>query len=103
MNRLVLAAASIAFVQGCASAIDSTVAPQENAQIGKAASGCVADRQEDAALVGQTEQQATVLLSGCVWRIGERDGEKFAMTMDYLETRRTLGIAGGKVIWVRRG
>lgn len=68
-----------------------------------AGAGCAADKQDDNALVGKTEQEATALLSGCVWRIGERDGEQFAGTMDYLEARRTLGIAAGKVTWVRRG
>ena len=67
------------------------------------AAGCAADRQDDNALIGKTEQAAEALLSGCAWRIGERDGEQFAGTMDYLEARRTLGIAAGKVTWVRRG
>ena len=71
--------------------------------VANSGAGCAADKQDDNALVGKTEQEATALLSGCVWRIGERDGEQFAGTMDYNEARRTLGIAAGKVTWVRRG
>ena len=77
--------------------------PQAETHAANSPAGCAADKQEDNALVGKTEQEATVLLSGGVWRAGERDGEQFAGTMDYLEARRTLGIAAGKVTWVRRG
>ncbi len=76
---------------------------QAESHAGNSPSGCTADKQEDSALVGKTEQQAVALLTGCVWRIGERDGKHFAGTMDYLEARRTLGITAGKVAWVRRG
>ncbi|WP_041742146.1 hypothetical protein [Collimonas fungivorans] len=67
------------------------------------AQGCKADKLEDSALIGKTESEATGLLAGCRWRIGERDGEQFMGTMDYWEDRRTLGIAKGKVTWVKRG
>lgn len=84
--------------------MDEPVAsPAAETHAANSGAGCAADKQEDNALVGKTEQEATALLSGCVWRIGERDGEQFAGTMDYLEARRTLGIAAGKVTWVRRG
>jgi len=65
--------------------------------------GCQADRGSDEALVGKSEAEALALLQGCTWRIGERDGQSFPGTMDYRPDRRTLGIAGGKVKWVRRG
>jgi hypothetical protein len=65
--------------------------------------GCQTDQVSDASLVGKTEAAAVALLKGCPWRIGERDGQQFPGTMDYDPTRRTLGIAAGKVIWVRRG
>ena len=64
---------------------------------------CQADQLPDAALVGKTEADAVALLKGCPWRIGERDGQQFPGTMDFDPTRRTLGIAAGKVTWVRRG
>lgn len=64
---------------------------------------CQADQVPDASLVGKTEAEALVLLKGCPSRIGERDGQQFPGTMDFDPSRRTLGIAGGKVTWVRRG
>lgn len=82
---------------------ESAPAPQTATHASNSSSGCAADKQEDNALVGKTEQDAVALLSGCVWRIGERDGEQFPGTMDYQEARRTLGISAGKVTWVRRG
>ncbi|WP_230427314.1 hypothetical protein [Collimonas humicola] len=103
MNRLILAAACFAALQGCTAMDEPVVSPQAGTHAADSAAGCPADKQEDNALVGKTEQEATALLSGCVWRIGERDGEQFAGTMDYREERRTLGIAAGKVTWVRRG
>ncbi|MET0543283.1 MAG: hypothetical protein ABWZ88_16170 [Variovorax sp.] len=68
-----------------------------------AAKTCQADRMSDTALVGKTEAEAVGLLQGCPWRIGERDGQQFPGTMDFVPERRTLGIAAGKVTWVRRG
>ncbi|MDM0033404.1 hypothetical protein QTI33_14810 [Variovorax sp. J22P271] len=64
---------------------------------------CQADQAPDATLVGRTEADALAMLKGCPWRIGERDGQQFPGTMDFDPTRRTLGIAAGKVTWVRRG
>lgn len=103
MNRLILAAACFAALQGCASTNEPAPTPQTETHASNSSAGCAADKQEDSALVGKTEQDAVAMLSGCVWRIGERDGEQFAGTMDYQEARRTLGIAAGKVTWVRRG
>ena len=65
--------------------------------------GCQADQMQDGSLVGRSEGEATALLEGCPWRIGERDGQQFPGTMDFNPMRRTLGIAAGKVTWVRRG
>lgn len=103
MNRLILAAACFAALQGCTAMDEPKASPPAETHAADSAAGCAADQQEDNALVGKTEQEATALLSGCVWRIGERDGEQFAGTMDYQEARRTLGIAAGRVTWVRRG
>ncbi|MBY4895638.1 hypothetical protein K6V06_01335 [Cupriavidus sp. AU9028] len=64
---------------------------------------CAADGMEDNALVGKTEAEAVALLKGCVYRIGQRDAQQFPGTMDFREERRTLGIAGGIVVWVKRG
>ena len=57
----------------------------------------------DDSLIGKSEQEATALLAGCLWRISERDGKALPGTMDYREERRNLGLQSGKVIWVRRG
>ena len=64
---------------------------------------CQADQMPDESLFGKTEADALALLKGCAWRIGERDGQQFPGTMDFDPKRRTLGIAAGKVTWVRRG
>lgn len=64
---------------------------------------CAADGMDDNALVGKTEAEAVTLLKGCLYRIGQRDAQQFPGTMDYRQERRTLGIAGGIVVWVRRG
>lgn len=65
--------------------------------------GCQADKLSDDNLVGRPEAEALELLRGCAWRLGERDGQQYPGTMDYNPQRRTLGIKGGKVAWVRRG
>ncbi|WER46748.1 hypothetical protein CupriaWKF_03955 [Cupriavidus sp. WKF15] len=65
--------------------------------------GCQADKLGDDSLVGKTEAEATAMLQGCAWRLGERDGQQYPGTMDYNPQRRTLGITSGKVAWVRRG
>jgi hypothetical protein len=64
---------------------------------------CRANKMDDQALVGKTETDAAALLKGCPWRVSERDGQSLPGTMDYVPERRNLGLAGGKVIWVRRG
>lgn len=70
---------------------------------GQRTSACQATSVSDDALIGKSEQEATALLNGCLWRISERDGKPLPGTMDYREERRNLGLQGGKVIWVRRG
>lgn len=65
--------------------------------------GCEANKMSDDALVGKPEAEAAALLQGCPWRIGQRDAQQYPGTMDYNPDRRTLGIAGGIVVWVRRG
>lgn len=72
------------------------------AEHGRPGNTCHAPASDDA-LVGKSEDEATALLSGCLWRISERDGKPLPGTMDYRQERRNLGLQGGKVIWVRRG
>jgi hypothetical protein len=65
--------------------------------------GCQADQMSDQALVGKYESEALAWLEGCAWRIGLRDGHQFPGTLDFQPDRRTLGVVGGIVVWVRRG
>jgi hypothetical protein len=65
--------------------------------------GCQADQMSDQALVGKYENEALAWLDGCAWRIGQRDGHQYPGTLDFQPDRRTLGVVGGIVVWVRRG
>ena len=93
---------------GIAACTTAATGPAQNAKDAPTASqaqpgsSCRAPSSDDA-LIGKSEQEATALLAGCLWRVSERDGEALPGTMDYREERRNLGIQGGKVIWVRRG
>jgi len=98
--------AAIAGMAGCSTAgtehtKNGAEAPM--AEHTQPASTCQAASAPDDALIGKSEQDATALLKGCLWRISERDGKALPGTMDYREERRNLGIQNGKVIWVRRG
>ncbi len=48
-------------------------------------------------LVGKTEQEAEILLKGQSFRIVERDGKQYIVTMDLNPTRYNLTITGGVV------
>ncbi len=101
-GRLAGAAAGAAMLTACASEPPPGPPPPP---MGGAATpqGCAADKLADDALVGKPEAEAIALLDGCAWRIGQRDAQQFPGTMDYRPDRRTLGIAGGLVVWVKRG
>ncbi len=102
--KLACAAAFMQLLCACAGAPAAAPASQSGPQgAAGSAEGCRADQMQDADLVGKAEADALALLKGCPWRIGERDGQQFPGTMDFQPTRRTLGIAAGKVTWVRRG
>ena len=109
MTRLATLLTTIAATLGMAAC--STPGPEQpgNAGVSKMtepttqAATCQAAAIPDDALIGKSEQDATALLNGCLWRISERDGKALPGTMDYREERRNLGVQGGKVIWVRRG
>lgn len=106
LAALTVVAAALGGCAGWNSDSDSTSAsiPKSGPQ-GSAGTpeGCAADRMDDNALVGKQESEVMALLQGCAWRLGERDGSQFPGTMDFDSMRRTLGIAGGIVVWVRRG
>lgn len=101
-GRLACAATGAAMLTACASEPPPGPPPPP---MGGAATpqGCAADKLADDALVGKPEAEAIALLDGCAWRIGQRDAQQFPGTMDYRPDRRTLGIAGGLVVWVKRG
>ena len=54
------------------------------------------------ALLGMTEAEATSYAESQGWtvRIASRDGEQFALTMDYMPTRVNLSIDQGLVSYV---
>lgn len=101
-GRLAFAATGVTVLAACASEPPPGPPPPP---MGGAATpqGCAADKLADDALVGKPEAEAIALLDGCAWRIGQRDAQQFPGTMDYRPDRRTLGIAGGLVVWVKRG
>ncbi|WP_167313436.1 hypothetical protein [Ralstonia insidiosa] len=106
LATMLMAVAAIASMAGC-----STAGTERTKNAGEApmaehtqpAGACQAASVPDDTLIGKSEQDATTLLNGCLWRVSERDGKALPGTMDYREERRNLGIQSGKVIWVRRG
>ena len=50
--------------------------------------------EQAATLIGKTETlaEAAAHANGWVWRVGRRDGEQFALTMDYCQCRVTVSI-----------
>lgn len=102
-RRLALTTASIALSLGaCASEPLPSLAPAPQSGAGTP-QGCAADNMPDEALIGKPEAEAIKLLTGCPWRIGQRDAHQYPGTMDFVQERRTLGVAGGIVVWVKRG
>jgi len=98
--------AAIAGMAGCSTAGTEQTRNGGNtpmAEHTQPANTCQAASVADDTLIGKSEQDATALLTGCLWRVSERDGKALPGTMDYREERRNLGIQNGKVIWVRRG
>ncbi|MGM3274330.1 hypothetical protein [Ralstonia sp. 24A2] len=106
LATMLTAIATIAGMAGCSTA--GTGQPKNGGETPmtertQPASTCQAASVPDDTLIGKSEQDATTLLNGCLWRVSERDGKALPGTMDYREERRNLGIQNGKVIWVRRG
>jgi len=80
--------------------VDDTVAPTVAGSTGAAVEPTVAITQESAdVLVGMAETDATksAEAKGWVVRVGSRDGEDFALTMDYRTDRVTLTVKADKV------
>ncbi|GAB3627666.1 hypothetical protein PTE30175_02359 [Pandoraea terrae] len=98
-----LTLATVLFTAGCATSGTVPASPTTPQGDVTAPNTCAANQHPDDALVGKTEAEATALLQGCIWRLGEKDGQQFPGTMDYRQERRTIGVKEGKVTWVRRG
>lgn len=106
LATMLTAIAAIAGMAGCSTAGTGQIKNGGEAPMAEhmqPASTCQAASVPDDTLIGKSEQDATALLNGCLWRVSERDGKALPGTMDYREERRNLGIRSGKVIWVRRG
>lgn len=106
LATLITTIAAIAGMAGCSTAgLEQAGKAGESKMIEHTppATTCKAAAAPDDALIDKSEQDATALLNGCLWRVSERDGKALPGTMDYREERRNLGIQGGKVVWVRRG
>ena len=72
---------------GCSSANDGSAVVIAGVNV-------VITAEQAATLIGKTEIDAEAYTRdrGWVWRVGRRDGEQFAVTMDYSESRVTVSI-----------
>ena len=80
---------------GCSSANDGSVVVTNNGSVVVTPGlNLVITAEQAATLIGKTEVVAEAYAhdNGWVWRIGRRDGEQFALTMDYSESRVTVSI-----------
>lgn len=97
--RVAAAATAVALLASCGAATDDTP---------PTATDCPAADPADATAI--TDGRASLLLGlpeadaercagelGWGWRVGERDGEAFALTADYSTTRVTVTVVGGVV------
>ena len=105
MKRLVLVCALGGLVLSACSpsndpASDTTVESNTESSVGSVVAipgiDIVITDEQAATLVGKTEAEAEAYAhdSGWAWRVGRRDGEQFALTMDYSEGRVTVSIDG---------
>ena len=89
MTRLATMLTTIAVIAGIAGCSTAGTGPARNegetpmANHAQPTGTCQAAAGSDDALIGKTEQEATALLNGCLWRISERDGKVLPGTMDY--------------------
>lgn len=95
----VLSATSGILLPACSSSDDLTSDTTDSSVSSVPNGNIVITAEQAATLVGKTETvaEAQAHANGWVWRIGSRDGEQFALTMDYCECRVTVAIDGGIV------
>jgi len=80
---------------GCSSANDgSVVVTNDGSAVAIPGVNVVITAEQAATLIGKTEIDAEAYTRdrGWVWRVGRLDGEQFALTMDYSESRVTVSI-----------
>lgn len=103
MNRFgslcVLGALGGLALVGCSSADDSVSSTSSQSTVDHPGVSVVITAEQAATLIGKTEADAEAYAHahGWVWRIGSRDGEQFALTMDYCECRVTVSIENSVV------
>jgi hypothetical protein len=78
----------------CSSANDSTSNTTVESVVVIPGTDVVITAEQAATLIGKTEAiaEADAHSNGWVWRVGRRDGEEFALTMDYCQCRVTVSI-----------
>ena len=79
---------------GCSSANDPVSNTNDGSMVTIPGRDVVITAEQAATLIGKTEVVAEAYArdKGWVWRVGRRDGEQFALTMDYSESRVTVSI-----------
>ncbi len=90
----VLSVSSGSLISACSSSDDSTNGTTDTSVSSVPDGNVVITADQAATLVGKTESvaEAQAHANGWVWRVGSRDGEHFALTMDYCECRVTVAI-----------
>lgn len=90
----VLGALSGLVLLGCSSANDSAGNTIDGSVVVIPGGDVIITVEQAAILIGKTEANAELYArdKGWVWRVGRRDGEEFALTMDYSESRVTVSI-----------
>ena len=79
---------------GCSSTGDSVRNTNDGSMVTIPGVNLVITAEQAATLIGKTEVDAEAYAhdNGWVWRVGRRDSEEFALTMDYSESRVTVSI-----------
>lgn len=90
----VLSVSSGLLLPACSSSDDSTSTTTDSSVSSIPNGNILITAEQAATLIGKTESvaEAQAQANGWVWRIGSRDGEQFALTMDYCECRVTVAI-----------
>lgn len=79
---------------GCSSSNDTVSNTNDGSVVVDPGRDVVITAEQAATLIGKTEVDAEAYAhdNGWVWRVGQRDGEQFALTQDYCECRVTVSI-----------